>query len=127
MVLKGGKIYIMRNILNKNRKEKAILKMNKKGQVSGLSASILALVVAGMFLVLGMVILQEFRDSPILFTGAAGCNATDVTLCGEAFDAANQTLVGVGTFGDFWTIIVLAIVATVIIGLLVVGFGGRQR
>lgn len=99
----------------------------KKGQLGGLSTSILALVMAAIILVIGVVILQEMRDSPILITGADGCNATDNSACSVAFDAANQTLAGMGTFGDFWTIIVLAVVATVIIGLLIAGFGGRKR
>ena len=46
---------------------------------------------------------------------------------GEACEAANSTVVGLGTFADFWEIIVLAIVITVVIGLLLVIFGGRQR
>ena len=41
---------------------------------------------------------------------------------------ANQTVIGLGTFGDFWEIIVLAIVIAVVIGLLLVVFGqGRSR
>ncbi len=48
---------------------------------------------------------------------------------GESCDAGNLTVVGLGTFGDFWVIIVLAIVITIVIGLLLVifGTGGRQR
>ena len=43
---------------------------------------------------------------------------------GEACEAGNSTVVGLGTFADFWEIIVLAIVITVVIGLLLVIFGG---
>ena len=40
----------------------------------------------------------------------------------------NLTLVGLGTFADFWEIIVLAIVISVVMGLLLVVFaGGRKR
>jgi len=45
---------------------------------------------------------------------------------GEACNAANSTTYGLGTFADFWEIIVLAIVITVVIGLLLVVFGGRR-
>ena len=44
--------------------------------------------------------------------------------------SANSTVYGLGTFADFWEIIVLAIVITVVIGLLLVifgGAGGRRR
>lgn len=46
---------------------------------------------------------------------------------GEAYEAGNKTVVGLGTFADFWEIIVLAIVITVVIGLLLVIFGGRRN
>jgi len=41
----------------------------------------------------------------------------------EAWIAANNTVVGLGAFADFWEIIVLAVVTTVVIGLLLVVFG----
>lgn len=46
---------------------------------------------------------------------------------GQACEGANLTVVGLGTFADFWEIIVLAIVITVVIGLLLVVFGGGRR
>ena len=97
--MKGGKLY-MKSILD------------KKGQVNSLAPAILALVFAAVVLVLGLVISQELRDTQVAGT--------------EAYDAANETLVGLGTFADFWEIIVLAIVITVVIGLLLVVFGGRR-
>jgi len=97
-LLKGG-VYRMKSILN------------KKGQLSGLSGSILALILAAIFLVLGLVISQELRDTQTTGT--------------EAYNAANDTVVGLGTFGDFWEIIVLAVVAAVVIGILIASFGGK--
>ena len=44
----------------------------------------------------------------------------------EAWDASNNTVAGLGAFADFWEIIVLAIVITVVIGLLLIVFGGRR-
>jgi len=46
---------------------------------------------------------------------------------GEACTAGNATVYGLGTFADFWEIIILAIVITVVIGLLLVIFGGKTR
>lgn len=46
---------------------------------------------------------------------------------GESCTAANKTTVGLGKFADFWEIIVLAIVITVVIGLLLVVFGGSRN
>jgi len=102
---------------------------SKKGQINSIGPAIIALVVAGVFLILGLVIIQSLRDTDIARGGAdrLGCNATSVVSCGEAFDATNQTLVGMGTFANFWEIIVLAIVITIVIGLLLVVFGGRNR
>ena len=87
--------------------------LSKKGQVQTLAPAILSLVFAAVVLVFGLVISQELRD-----TQTAGT---------EAYTSANDTLVGLGTFSDFWEIIVLAIVITVVIGLLLVVFGGRGR
>jgi len=87
--------------------------INKKGQVNSLAPAILSLVFAGIVLVFGLVMSQELRD-----TQDSGS---------EAYEAANDTVVGLGTFADFWEIIVLAIVITVVIGLLLVIFGGKGR
>lgn len=84
-------------------------KMSKRGQVSGLVFSILSLGVAIIVFVLVTVIAQELRD-----TQASGT---------EAYSAANKSLVGLGTFGDFVTIIVLAVVAGVVIGIIFGAFG----
>ena len=91
---------------------KSILEMKKKGQLQSLAPSILALVFAAIVLVFGLVITQELRD-----TQTAGT---------AAYIAANDTVVGLGTFADFWEIIVLAIVITIVIGLLLVVFGGGK-
>ncbi|KKL04707.1 hypothetical protein LCGC14_2613380 [marine sediment metagenome] len=83
---------------------------NKKGQLNTLAPAILALVFAAIVLVFGLVITQSLRDTQTSGT--------------EAFEAANKTVVGLGTFADFWEIIVLAVVIAVVIGLLLVIFGG---
>ena len=103
---------------------KSILETRKKGQVSALPMAVIILVVSGVFLVLGIVLLDGVLDSTI--TGASECNATSIASCGEAAAAINDTILGVGTFGDFFTIIVLAIVITIVIGLLLTMFGGRR-
>jgi len=84
----------------------------KRGQLGSLSTSILALVFAAIVLVFGLVISQELRD-----TQTAGT---------DAYMAANDTLVGLGTFADFWEIIVLAVVISVVIGLLLTVFGNSR-
>jgi len=84
----------------------------KRGQLGSLSTSILALVFAAIVLVFGLVISQELRD-----TQTAGT---------DAYIAANNTLVGLGTFADFWEIIVLAVVISVVIGLLLTVFGNSR-
>ena len=84
--------------------------INKKGQVNSLAPAILSLVFAGVVLVFGVVMAQELRDTQTIGT--------------EAYNVSNLTIVGLGTFADFWEIIVLAIVITVVIGLLLVIFGG---
>ena len=86
---------------------------NKRGQIQQLAPAILGLVFAAIILVFGLVISQELRD-----TQESGT---------EAYTAANDTLVGLASFSDFWTIIVLAVVITIVIGLLLVVFGGAVK
>jgi len=90
--------------------------LSKKGQLNTLAPAILALVFAAIVLVFGLVITQSLRDT----TGTAAAPTT-------AYNAANDTIAGLATFADFWEIIVLAIVIAVVIGLLLVVFGGRSR
>jgi len=88
-------------------------RMKKNGQVQTLAPAILSLVFAAIVLVFGLVISQELRDTQDSGT--------------DAYVAANDTLVGLATFADFWEIIVLAVVITVVIGLLLIVFGGTAR
>jgi hypothetical protein len=171
--------------------------LNKKGQVTNIAPAIIALIFAGIVLIMGLVINQELRDTQVGATSLTVTNETvtmtnttgsgtlatysttngwsswnasavlnnsdDVTLTegvdyqinsangtvfnltdtwavdpavflvtytyfygGESFTGANSTVVGLGTFADFWEIIVLAIVISVVIGLLLTVFGGRR-
>lgn len=85
---------------------------NKKGNLNILVPSILALILAAAILVFGMVITEKL---------------TDVTTAGSyANNASTSTVAGLGTFADFWEIIVLAIVITIVIGLLLVVFSGKK-
>ncbi len=85
-------------------------KQNNRGQLGGMATSVLSIGVAIIVLVLVLVIGQELRD-----TQTAGT---------EAFDAANESVVGLGTFGDFVSIIVLALVAGIVLGIIFGVFGG---
>jgi len=51
----------------------------------------------------------------------------DYTLRGSAKQSILDTTTGLGSFADFWEIIVLAIVITVVIGLLLITFGGTNK
>jgi len=84
----------------------------KKGNLNIIVPAILTLTLAAIILVFGLVMLDELWDN------------TDAGT--EAYSAANETIVGMGTFGDYWDLIVLAIVITVIISLLLVVFSLRR-
>ena len=86
---------------------------NKKGQIQSIAPAILALVFAAIVLVFGLVIMQSLRDTQTATT--------------DAYIAANDTIIGLATFADFWEIIVLAVVISVVIGLLLVVFGGGSK
>ena len=44
-----------------------------------------------------------------------------------AYVQANASIQGMGTFADFWIVIVLAIVAAIVIGIILGGFGKKAR
>jgi len=89
---------------------------NKRGQINTLSASMIALTVAIIIFVLGLVMVQKLRDTQTVGT--------------EAYTAANKSLVGFDDFADFVPLIVLAVAAAVIIGIILASFsfgGGGRR
>jgi hypothetical protein len=49
------------------------------------------------------------------------------TFGGTAYGPANESLVGLGTMADFVPIIVIAVAASVIIGLILLGFAFSRR
>ena len=88
-------------------------KLGKKGNLGLIVPSILTLVLAAAILVFGLIITEKLRDTS--------------TVGSEAYMAGNKTVVGLGTFADFWEIIVLAIVITVVISLLMIVFAAQGR
>jgi len=168
----------------------------KRGQVGGIGMSIMAIVIAAVFLILGLVVLQSIRNTDVVrsqytkdvandtlitpnnltYTQITTCAATpggnsiairsvfnastgaliaapNYTLdsdCGikvtragvawtavpwnisytfkhggESWTGTNQTLAGIANFSDFWEIIVLAIVISLVIGLLLIAFARK--
>lgn len=169
---------------------KKLYRLDKKGQLSVLAPSIITLVIAAVFLILGLVVIQETRDTDVVtqaiqstvtnetinFTngrdvakvGDRGANSfsllnltnatsgvmipttnyslspagkltthlgffnsTNVKITysykhgDESYDTANKTLTGISNFSDYWELIVLAIVITIVIGLLLTIFANR--
>ena len=49
------------------------------------------------------------------------------TRSGQIYETANESVAGLATFSDFWEIIVLAIVISIVIGLLLIVFGRSGR
>jgi len=169
---------------------------SRRAQTQNLAPAMIALVLAAMFLVFGLIMTQELRDTDAIdkvtqetvlnetetrvinetpiyvdgtLTGYGGNSfvltsvdngTTDITgnfsmtstgqiyFTGttainnntanrrinytywrgdEAYLGANKSLSGMATFADFWEIIVLAIVISVVIGLLLIVFASRSN
>ena len=88
--------------------------IGKKGQVgiNMIVPSVLTLVLAALILIFSLAMMDSLWDS-----------TTPGTI---AYSAANKTIAGMGKFGDYWDLIVLAIIITVIISLLLVVFSMRR-
>ena len=76
----------------------------------------------------------NLRSGLVQFTGASTeynnsnwlINYTATFSYGEACEGANSTLYGMGKMGDYVDLIVLAIVISVIISLVIIGFAARR-
>lgn len=90
---------------------KTIMK-NKKGNLGMLVPAILAVTLAAIILVFSLLILDEIWDQTTSGT--------------EAYSAGNETIVGIGKFGDYFDLIVLAVIVAIIIGLLLIVFSQRK-
>lgn len=87
--------------------------MSKKGQGLNLIVpAILTITLAGIILVFGLLMMDELWDQTTSGT--------------EAYEAGNETIVGLGKFGDYMDLVVLSVVITVIISLLLVVFSLRR-
>ena len=88
--------------------------IGKKGQVgiNMIVPSVLTLVLAALILIFSLAMMDSLWDSTTAGT--------------IAYSAANKTIAGMGKFGDYWDLIVLAIIITVIISLLLVVFSMRR-
>ena len=85
---------------------------NKKGNLNMIVPAILTLALGAIILVFGLIMLDELWDQTTSGT--------------EAYEAGNETIVGMGKFADYWDLIVLAIVISVVISLLLVVFSLRR-
>jgi hypothetical protein len=62
--------------------------------------------------------------TPTVYTGAA--LSYTYTYGQESYKSANKTIVGVGSFADFWSLIVLAVVIAIVVGLLLMVMSSRR-
>jgi hypothetical protein len=82
-----------------------------------------------------VIALANFTQNGCTITNATATTAWTTTLlvsypytyADNAYTTANKSVVGLATFADFWEIIVLAIVISIVIGLLLIVFGRGGR
>lgn len=85
---------------------------NKKGSLNMLVPAILSLSLAAIILVFSLLMLDEIWDQTTSGT--------------EAYSAGNETIVGIGKFADYFDLIVLAVIVSIIIGLLLLVFSLKR-
>ena len=77
----------------------------------------LTLVVLGIGLSYGLNVMEDVQSDMV--TNVAGCNATDTSACGTAYNASGDAIEGVAKLPEKLPLIVTVIVAAIIIGILV--------
>ena len=91
---------------------------NKKGfQVGDMLPLGMTIVVLGIALSLGLTVLADFKADQV--TNTAGCNSTDVSSCGNAYNGTADAEDGLTKFTSYLPTIALVIVVAVIIGIIV--------
>jgi type II secretory pathway component PulF len=86
-------------------------KIGKRGNLNMIVPAILTLTLGAIILVFGLIMLDE------VYTQTTG---------DEARNASNKTIYAMGKFGDYWDLIVLAIIIAIVISLLLVVFSLRR-
>ena len=84
----------------------------------------LVILVLGIGLAFSLDIVDDINDDFI--TDTAGCNSTDVSSCGNAYNATEDTMSGLSKFGEKMGTIVTIVIAVIIIGLVRM-FGAQAR
>jgi len=85
----------------------------KKAQLNSLVTNVVVLTVAIIVFVLGLVLVQKLRDTQTSGT--------------EAYVGANKSLTGFDDLADFIPMIVLAIAAAIVIGIVLSSFSFGKR
>lgn len=87
--------------------------LSKKGQISALTPAVIAIGIAVIILAMVFVILENLE--------------TSLTAGGAARNATTEGIAGLAKFSDFWVVIVIAVIAMVVIGLILGIFAGKKR
>lgn len=97
------------------------------GGALGLVTLGIVMVVAAVTLSLGGELLSDFQADQV--TGAAGCNATDTTSCGVAYNISGYGMTSLTTIGSKQNLLALVGVTIVIIGAImsIFAFFGRNN
>lgn len=89
--------------------------MSKKGQAVGnLQTFILAIVSVAVVLAIGLIVLGQLAETQV--TNVAGCNATDVSGCGAAYNSTTDVVTQLGTVPTWIGIIIVVALAFIVLG-----------
>lgn len=123
----------MRKMLTKKRKGNA-------GPISTIAPVVLAVVIAVFISAMGAQMLGGLRETQcagtigrynftydvcctVPYAALNTCNATDSAV-GVEFNITTQGMSGIGQFGEWWTIIILAVILGIVVGILFLYLGG---
>lgn len=91
---------------------------NRRGAVglSELAPAAIAFVLIAVTISIGSEILGGIQEDQV--TNTAGCNATDTSSCGQAYNTSAEGVESLGELGSWLPLIALVIAAAVVIGVL---------
>ena len=98
------------------------MKLLRKGQVGGLQGFILSIVTVAIVLAIGLIVLNELKDTQVVSIASGDCNATTggrTTGCGAAYNATGTIILKLATVPTWIGIIIIVALAFIVLSFFI--------
>lgn len=102
---------------------------NKKGIIEELPFSITALLFVAIVSLLSIILIQSINTNPNIIVQCTEFGSDSTVAVGDcaARTAINKTLQGQASLSNFWSLLVIGIVASIVVGIILGNIGSKVR